>query len=140
MSKLMKSALFSLLAILLVACSGGGSGDSPSTVARSFMEAFGRLDVEAMRPLICTEQADQIDGLTDSLASAGEVTIDVSNVTYEDGPVNGDNATVNMSGDIEMAAQGQEMTLPVGDMFNGGTLPMVRENGSWKVCPTETGA
>lgn len=141
MPKMMKFALFSLLALVLVACSGGGSGDSPSTVARSFMEAFGRLDEEAMRPLICSAQSDQVDGITESMAEAGtEVTIDVSNLTYQDGQISGDTATVNVSGDIEMEAMGQSMTLPVSDMFNGGALPMVRENGSWKVCPSDTGA
>jgi hypothetical protein len=142
MPPFLRYAALSMIALILVACGGGGgNAGSPSTNAKSFMEAFASLDTEKMSALICSAQADSADDLTGTIGGAGaDIRIDVSKLTYTDGEVSGNNATVNMSGDITIEAQGQNVTAPIGDLFPEGELPMVNEGGSWKVCPPEPGS
>ncbi|OGO58039.1 MAG: hypothetical protein A2V85_02010 [Chloroflexi bacterium RBG_16_72_14] len=165
-------------ALVLVAACGGGTGDAggaPDAVVRSALSAAQSKDFTALEGLACEAQKDEIrDQFDFSAALSGlapgidseqildAIAIDTSNVEVGDPTINGDKATVEVSGSMSidvdvdklkpiikaaLEAQGlpsddatidQAMGLfgamSSQDIPMDETLALVKEGGAWKIC------
>ena len=123
-----------VVAMLAAAC-GGGSGTgagSADGAAKAWFEALLKADGNALRNNMCDAQKAAItDAVVSSLAtslSGAGATMDTAGVTYT---VNGSNVT--LGGTMKVTAAGQSVDVPM-TSFPLGTLPVVQEGGTWKVC------
>jgi hypothetical protein len=126
-----------VLGLLLSACGGGGGGGGAAAAAKSFFDAFSQLDFAKMKDLTCDAQKSALDQATQAMSSLGDaaalkelIKIDTSGLKYEEKSVEGDKATVIVSGKMKMEAMGQTQEQEI----NNEELPMVKEGGAWKVC------
>ena len=119
----------------LVAC-GGDAG--PTAAARAWLESVAAMDGNRTASLTCDAAQESLMMGTGFLAAAQVLSgqmlgtgadMDVSDVHFKEVSRSGDSATVHASGTMRVAilgvSQGQEMD---------EDIPMVREDGKWKVC------
>ena len=165
------------IATLVAACGGVvPTGDTPAAVVQSAMAKVAVKDLEGLRTLACAGQEDRIRdqlGLAgvgtgaellpgiDTQALLDAITLDVSKVSFGEAAVEGDVATVPVTGSVKVTfdaaamrpvlrqvleQQGQTMsdeqldallkTLETygQDVPVNESIRLVRENGSWKIC------
>jgi hypothetical protein len=173
--------------MLIAACSGsgggplGGGGGDPAAVVKDALAKVAAKDVDGLAGLACAGQADQVrkdfdfgNALASSVpgvdpqAITDSISIDTSGVTVGTPVINGDTATVPVSGTMKMnfdkeklrpiikqimEAQGGgvQLTDDQIDMFldqmtgSGQGIPMdesltlKNEGGSWKICDDSSG-
>jgi hypothetical protein len=123
-----------ILALVMVACSTGGGASSPEIAGKNWIEAFFRADGEALRANMCNVQSAALtDGvlaqLAQGLGSAGS-TLDLSGLTYTYNQAGG---TVTIAGMVRVSLAGQTVERSL-DMMQLDILPVVQEDGGWKVC------
>jgi hypothetical protein len=165
-------------ALVLVAACGGGGGDAggdPAAVVRSALSAAQSKDFTALEGLACEAQKDEIrdqfdfsaglSGLApgmDSEQILDAITIDTSNVQIGNPAINGDTATVEVSGSMSIdvdvdklkpvikaaleaqglpsddatvdQAMGMISAMSSRDIPMDETLGLVKEDGAWKIC------
>ena len=163
--------------LVLVAACGGGGGDSgdPAAVVRSALAAAQSKDFTALEGLACEAQKDEIRDQFDFSAGLGDlapgmdaeqvldaITIDTSKVEVGSPAIDGDKATVEVSGSMSIDVDVDKLKpiikaaleaqgLPSDDatidqamgMFGAmssqdipmdETLGLVKEGGAWKIC------
>jgi ornithine carbamoyltransferase len=123
----MKKALMILLSVFIlvfvVSCGGG----NPSAVAKSFMEAYINLDVDALAKVATPETVELMSGMIElakeQQAESGEETeqLDVNTFTFTE-TIDGETATVAM-----------QMPGEDGTMQDAGTIDLVNVDGKWLV-------
>lgn len=121
-----------VIALVSVACGGGGTGSPQGDVAKAVVDATFSNDIQAIRNNVCAErnadftpdQEQIIRQITDSLG-----TIDTSGVIYT---YNEQTRIVMLSGVIKSTVNGVTTDLPITDYFS--EMPVIEEGGSWKVC------
>jgi len=174
-----------VLALLFVTSMGacaapGPAADSPAGVVRTAVDLAAKKDVASLKAVACAARQDtiqQLIGLPAGLGAAmlpgidvaaviDAVRLDASGVKVGAAVINGDEATVPVSGSVNvtfdktvmkpileklMAARGTQMTsdqldgLLQGLADYGQAVPIdqqvrvVREGGSWKACPDAPG-
>lgn len=126
------------LALALAACGGSGEG-SPATAARAWYEAISRLDLQAVARLTCAQERASVERSIEQLGPSGSETnlqtlkevfqIDVSGVSYEERSVDGNAASVRITGVLKATASGQTQERTI-----DAEVPVVKEEGAWKVC------
>jgi hypothetical protein len=175
-----------VLPLLIAACSGGpgaASGNDPAAVVKDALAKVAAKDVNGLANLACAGQADQVREQFDmagQFASAvpsgvnvqdivNSITIDTSAVTVGSATVNGDSATVPVSGTMKMTfdkekmrpiikqmleAQAPGVTLTdeqidgfLDQMGGGGqgvplneSMTLKQEGGAWKICEPSSGS
>jgi len=166
-------AVLLLASVALSACGGGSAGDPVATV-KSLMQVVQDKKFDSIADYVCAERKDEVASQLDFRSSLGEMgfdaqklvdamTIDLSNVQYAKVSESGDNAVVNIKGDMKLKvdrekirdlivelikAQGIEQVSD--DMINStldimaaqlesgidisADVELVKEGGAWKVC------
>jgi hypothetical protein len=115
--------------VLLTACGGGGGGAAAG--AKSFFDAFAKLDIAKMKELTCDAQKQSMETSLGAMAAVGSgIKIDVSGLSFAEKSVSGNTAVVVVSGKMKIELLGQSQEQPV----NNQELPMANEGGTWKVC------
>ncbi len=121
---------------LLAACGGGGGG-GPAAAAKTYFDTLAKLDFAKLKDMTCEAQKSTMDEAAKAMSALGDasalkdlIKIDTSGLKFEEKSVNGNNATVVVSGKMKMEAMGQSKDQDV----NNEELPMVNEGGQWKVC------
>jgi ABC-type glycerol-3-phosphate transport system substrate-binding protein len=130
--KLLKSLALVVSAALMITACGGGSGSTPSEVAKKFIEATSSFDFAKAKQYVTKEHQAAYDELNAKMDSpevkatmemmksfAANVKIDVVNEKIE-----GDNAevTIKLGGMEAMGVPAQEQT-----------IHLVKEDGAWKI-------
>ncbi|HLU10888.1 MAG TPA: hypothetical protein VK003_14550 [Oceanobacillus sp.] len=147
-ARIVPIALLLIVALLAAACGGGAaeptsapsgdnnesssSGGGPAAAVQAFFEAVYGGD-ENIVDYVCSsspEIVDTYEQAAEALATVPDTTIDTSGLTYTVTEENADSATVEVSGELSVTAAGQTMSTP----FQAVPIPVVNENGSWKVC------
>jgi hypothetical protein len=169
-----------LLAVALVvaACSPAPpAADSPGAVVQAALDRLAAKDVEGLRPLACAGQEDRIAeqlGLAgvgagaamlpgiDTQALLDAISLDVSGVKFGDPAIDGDVATVPVTGSAKVTFDETRMRPLVKAILEQRGTPMsddqldsllktlatygqdvpidesirlIRESGAWKICP-----
>ena len=165
------------LVLVLAACSPAApAADSPGAVVQVALGKLAAKDVEGLRPLACAGQEDRIGeqlGLAgmgagaelipgiDSQALLDAITLDVSKVKFGDPAIDGDVATVPVTGSAKVTFDEVRMRPLVKAILEQRGTPMsddqldsllktlatygqdvpidesirlVRESGAWKIC------
>ncbi|HEX2618730.1 MAG TPA: hypothetical protein VHL11_01250 [Phototrophicaceae bacterium] len=111
------------------------SPNSSEAAAKGFMDAFAALDADKMKVYLCSAQAAAADGLAVGLSQAGtDVNLDASGLTYTAEESDG-TATVTITGKLKIEIAEQSVDTDITALFPDGKLPMIKEDGRWKVCP-----
>lgn len=169
--------LLVVVALLAVACSPAApAADSPGAVVQTALGKLAAKDIDGLRSLACAGQEDRISeqlGLAgmgagaelipgvDTQALLDAVTLDVSGVKLGDPALDGDVATVGVSGSAKVTFDEVRMRPLVKAVLEQRGTPMndeqldallktlatygqdvpvdesirlVRENGAWKIC------
>jgi hypothetical protein len=174
-----------ILPLLIAACAGGssplGGGSDPAAVVKDALSKVAAKDFDGVANLACAGQADEVRQQFDmagQLASAvpganaqdivNSISFDTSGVTVGSATVNGDTATVPVSGTMKMnfdkeklrpiikqmlQAQGvgdqltdEQIDTFLDQMTGGGqgvplneSLTLKQEGGAWKICEPSSG-
>jgi len=116
---------FALVAALTVGCSKGGGGATPTDALKAYIDAASKKDVPGMKShlsqgtlnLMETGAKSMNRNLDDMLKEeSAQMPPEAANIQYSNEKITGDTATVDMT------AQGQT-----------ATMPLVKENGEWKL-------
>jgi predicted Rossmann fold nucleotide-binding protein DprA/Smf involved in DNA uptake len=114
-----------LAASLTMACGSKGGGATPTDALKAYIDAASRKDVAAMKSHLSQGTLKLMEdgakamnkNLDDMLKEeSGQMPPEAANIKYSNEKVTGDTATVDMT------AQGQT-----------ATMPLVKENGEWKL-------
>lgn len=127
--------LLLLVAMVAAACGGGGGGTSntPEDATKAFFEASFAGNADATRAQTCASLQESLDTYLEAVSTSfatTETSVDVSGLTYTKASESGDNAVVNVGGTMNATVAGQSAEIP----FEGAEIPLVKENGAWKVC------
>ncbi|MHB8895867.1 MAG: Rv0361 family membrane protein [Candidatus Geothermincolia bacterium] len=107
-------------AALLVGCSGGSStAQGPQQAVQAFFSAMEKVDANTSWDLMSADSQKQIGSKADWVAASKEST-DPMTFTVGKVTVNGDKATAKVTGTVSGKSTTQ-------------TIPLVKENGAWKV-------
>ncbi len=143
MKKWMSIVAAVMLVAVLAACSGGSapantpaaSSDTPESVASAFFQASFAGDIETAKNYVCAAMASEIsDEAAAAMAAMAEAKMDFSGVTFTASDVTDTSATVTASGTLKVEMAGVTQELNFADMGPGASVPLVKENGAWKVC------
>ncbi|PJF23000.1 MAG: hypothetical protein CUN56_03115 [Phototrophicales bacterium] len=146
MKRLILIVAMTLIAALAAACgggdggsSGGGGAGNPEDAGREFLNAAFSMDVEKARSIVCEARRGEIEEPSDEDRAALEaVEIDLSGLEFTVSDQTDNSAMLTVSGNVTMSMEGQEMELPVDQMFGDEAIPVIVENGKWVVCPENT--
>jgi predicted Rossmann fold nucleotide-binding protein DprA/Smf involved in DNA uptake len=114
-----------LAATLTMACGSKGGGATPTDALKAYIDAASKKDVAAMKSHLSQGTLKLMEdgakamnkNLDDMLKDeSGQMPPEAANIKYSNEKVNGDTASVDMT------AQGQT-----------ATMPLVKENGEWKL-------
>jgi predicted Rossmann fold nucleotide-binding protein DprA/Smf involved in DNA uptake len=114
-----------LAATLTMACGSKGGGATPTDALKAYIDAASKKDVAAMKSHLSQGTLKLMEdgakamnkNLDDMLKDeSGQMPPEAANIKYSNEKVSGDTATVDMT------AQGQT-----------ATMPLVKENGEWKL-------
>lgn len=146
--KLAFIVLMALVALFAAACGGGGDdddgGDGGLTAADAearMEEAFEVLwtfDFDALSEYVCEAERGSLTELQTQFEEQGiselfaMVELDLSAVEYS-AEVDGDTATVTLSGEMGMTMAGETQTQPISDL-GFDELGMTVEDGNWVIC------
>src|SRR5256885_4775804 len=117
--------MLALAAMLSMACSKGGGGATPTDALKAYIDAASKKDVAGMKShlsqgtlKLMEEGAKAANKNMDDMLKeeSGQMPPETANIKYSNEKVTGDSATVDMT------AQGQT-----------ATMPLVKENGEWKL-------
>ena len=117
--------MLALAAMLSMACSKGGGGATPTDALKAYIDAASKKDVAGMKSHLSQGTLKLMEegakaankNLDDMLKEeSGQMPPEAANIKYSNEKVTGDSATVDMT------AQGQT-----------ATMPLVKENGEWKL-------
>jgi len=117
--------MLALAAMLSMACSKGGGGATPTDALKAYIDAASKKDVACMKSHLSQGTLKLMEegakaankNLDDMLKEeSGQMPPEAANIKYSNEKVTGDSATVDMT------AQGQT-----------ATMPLVKENGEWKL-------
>jgi hypothetical protein len=123
-------------------CTGAAAGDFPNTpegAVEGLLTSVFTGDFETAAQYICEEQSGALDALADQFDAQGlgEILalaeIDLSGLEYEV-TEDEDDTSVVIEGEIVITVMGQEDTQDAGEVFGGTAIPVVEEDGQWKVC------
>ncbi len=127
----MKRRLIPLLALasllLLVACSGGGTGTDAAKVVEQYLTAKIAGDRDAMAPLICAALEPTLDLETSSF-SAVKAQLEGMNCTFDEAA-----STVTCAGEIKAEYGLETRSFPL------STYTVVQEDGAWRWCGEAAG-
>jgi len=127
------------LSLALTACGGGGGGGgTPADGAKGFFEAVFKNDSAAAKGYICKALEAQADQMVSSFAAiagggASGVTVDSSGLSFTVENESGDKATVKFSGKLKVTVGGVSQDVDMG-AAGAAPIPMLKEDGKWKVC------
>ncbi len=129
----MRAVVVLVLALSLAACGGGaGGGMSMTDAAKQFLESSFKGEKQAWLAVAC----EAIKGQSDSLSAPPEgFSVDFSALKYEVKEERGDSGKVAISGSIKVTMAGASQEQDLGGL-GLSELPMKREGGSWKACPS----
>lgn len=130
----MKLLRFVLLLIVIstVSCSGGAS--TPTDAAKTWLEAFLRVDVNTLRDMTCLAQRPVIQEplirqVVDTLGIGG-TQFDLSALTYT---FNQANSTIAVGGTLGITRDGARLDIPL-TSIGLSILTVVQEQSKWRVC------
>jgi hypothetical protein len=129
---LKQSALAVLLltiAIVAAACGGGSAGNTPEDAVKAWFDAAFAADIDGVKAQTCAAAQAMVEEMAAAFGAEG-TDVDASGLTFTTASQEGNSAVVTIGGSFKTTVQGQEMELPLDGMI----LPLVLENGSWKVC------
>jgi hypothetical protein len=143
MGNFMKKVKLLAIALLVggatVGC--GLLGDSPEAGARDIMNSMVSGNFDQIKGRVCSAKQGEIkdEQLKEAKEQfkqvADKVKIDTSGVNFSS-EVNGDTATVTVSGKIKVEAEGNSTELSIEKApAELRKFKMVKEGGSWKICP-----
>ncbi len=123
-----------VLSLFLVGC-GSSFGQSP---ADSLKELFQNLFADNIVDYICKDAGPEglaaLGGLADAKENAknlgGKIELNIDKMKFETVKEDGNNASVKVWGVMKITLLGQSQDLE----FPEGTIPMVKEDGKWKMC------
>jgi hypothetical protein len=133
-NKVLKSSALAaallIVAITAAACGGAGSaGNTPEGAVKAWFDAAFAGNVEGVKAQTCSAGQAMVTEAVDEFGNS-PTPIDASGLTFTKASEEGNSAVVTISGSFKTTVEGQELDLPL----DGMTLPLVLENGSWKVC------
>lgn len=146
MKRFMMIVTLALIAVIAAACGGGdddgGDAGDPAEAGRQFINAAFTMDVEAARNLTCEARRGEVTEVSDEQRAATEaMNLDLSGLEFTVSDQTDDSATVTVSGVIKAEAEGQEVEMPVEQMLGSETsVPVIKEDGKWVVCPAGDGS
>ena len=121
--KTLRNVSLTLFTILLLAACGGGAS-SPESVVEKYLEAAKVVDLEAAKKCLAKSLAQEFDDITKLMSEeeieelkAENANLKVANIRSE---IDGDNATVYFDE-------------AHGDHSHTRQIPMVKEDGEWKM-------
>lgn len=119
-----------MAAVMMAACGGTGSaGNTPEDAVKAWFEAAFAANVDGVKAQTCAGAQGMVEEMAATFGAEG-VPVDSSGLTFTTASQEGNSAVVTISGSFKTTVQGQEMELPL----DGMTLPLVLEDGAWKVC------
>jgi hypothetical protein len=120
----MRKLFLVMIALLLTACGGGGSGNGdPAGAVQRYLQAKVSGDAEGVRSLLCAAMEADAEREAASFATVSGATIEGMTCARD-----GETDRVKCEGKI-VATYGQEKT-----EFPLGTYSVVQEDGEWKWC------
>lgn len=128
--------IFILSMLMLVGCGGGAS--APEAAARNWINALIAADTKELQKHMCRTQAAMMSrtlmtNFPQRLAgesTSAAINIDASGLTYT---YNQATQSVTISGRIRVHVLGNTIERSL-DQYNLNVLPVVQEDGTWKVC------
>ena len=118
------------VAIAAAACGGiGGAGNTPEDSVKAWFDAAFAGNTEGVEAQTCAAAQGMIGELTAAFGADGNP-VDASGLIYSTASVDATTAVVSINGSAKKTVEGQEIEVPL----DGAILPLVLENGSWKVC------
>ena len=128
-----------------------GGGNTPEGTVQAAIEAVRDLDVQRLQELTCKADRDEFDsdlsdfgmqGMTLEEALAEEdIELDLSGLGSEVVSIEGDRASVRLSGTVGISTQGFSMTFDMDELLamtdtnqDDTLIPLVREEGEWRIC------
>ena len=134
MNKLLKYPVFAaaliLIAILVSACGGSsGPGNTPEGAVKAWFDAAFAADIDGVKAQTCASAQGMVEEMASAFGAEGSP-VDGSGLTFTTASTDATTAVVSVSGSTKTTIQGQEVEVPL----DGAILPVVLENGSWKVC------
>jgi len=105
--------------VVLAGCGGGSTSQTPEQVAKAFFAAYAKKDATTSWNLLSANSLKQGKSKADWEKFLKDTTIP-ENITVDKVTVNGDKATAKVTGTFS----GKASTV---------TVPLVKENGVWKV-------
>ncbi len=138
-----------LTALVLPLLSGGGN--SPEATVQAVIEAVRNLDIQRLEELTCEADRSEFDsdfsgfgmqGMTlDDMLAEEDIALDLSDLGSEVVSVDGDRASVRLSGSVGISSQGFSMTFDMDELLamsdaniDDTLIPLVREDGEWRIC------
>ena len=109
---------------------------TPEAATQSFVEELFTGETENLALYLCASAQEVAPGMKEGLESMRETiessgaTLDVSGFTYKLLNQDGSTATVEVAGKLTVTVAGSS----VDSDFPAIPIPLVRENGSWKLC------
>jgi len=120
----MRKLFLVMIALLLTACGGGGSGNGdPAGAVQRYLQAKVSGDAEGVRSLLCAAMEADVEREAASFATVSGASIEGMTCARD-----GETDRVKCEGKI-VATYGQEKT-----EFPLGTYSVVQEDGEWKWC------
>jgi hypothetical protein len=109
--------------VLLVGCGGGSSAQTPAQVAQAFWDAAIKKDASTTWDMM-SAQSQKLLKTKSAWEAALKTATMPTKITAGKATINGDKATVKLTGTLD----GKTQTTSV---------PLVKENGVWKMEPTQ---
>lgn len=134
MNKFLKYSVFAaalvVIAVMATACGGADSaGNTPEAAVKAWFDAAFAANIDGVKAQTCSAAQGMVEEMAATFGAEGSP-VDGSGLTFTAATSDATTAVVSISGSAKATIEGEEVEIPL----DGAILPLVLENGSWKVC------